>query len=137
VRTPTRRLGHAASLLTAVALLASACTGQAGPPQRASAPSSAEAHQPDRPQASPTESATFSGPNGVRARWVINENRKPGTTSWRIPTGLSGPTINGYADHIAAHRGQRVRLFVSTGASRFRVEAFRMGYYGGAGARMI
>jgi hypothetical protein len=68
---------------------------------------------------------------------VIQENRKPGTSAWRIPRRQSGPRISGYADHTAAHPGQRVRLYVSTQASRFRVEAFRMGYYGGKGARMV
>ena len=28
--------------------------------------------------------ATFAGPDGREARWVIAENRRPGTTAWRI-----------------------------------------------------
>ncbi|HLK45638.1 MAG TPA: hypothetical protein VKT18_06595, partial [Acidimicrobiales bacterium] len=29
--------------------------------------------------------ATFLGPDGVEARWVVQENERRGTTSWEIP----------------------------------------------------
>jgi hypothetical protein len=79
---------------------------------------------------------TFPGPDGIEASWVVAENAKPGTTAWRI-TAQSGPTISGYADHTSAQPGQRVSLYVSTQATSFGVQAYRMGYYGGDGARLI
>ena len=45
--------------------------------------------------------------------------------------------IAGYADQITASSGQIVRLYVSTDAASFRVEAYRMGYYQGTGARLV
>ena len=70
------------------------------------------------------------------ADWVVAENRKPGTRAWRIPP--STPSrIEGFADRVSAKRGNRVRLFVSTSARHFHVEAFRFGYYGGDGARLV
>jgi hypothetical protein len=43
----------------------------------------------------------------------------------------------GYANMVQAQVGQHVTLYVSTQASNFKVEAFRMGYYQGKGARMV
>jgi hypothetical protein len=38
---------------------------------------------------------------------------------------------------VSAVAGERVRLYVSTAASRFRVEAYRMGWYNGRGGRLV
>jgi len=82
-----------------------------------------------------TTSPTVASPAGVQAAWVIAENERPGTTAWQI----TGPTngIAGFADHVYAATGDSVTLYVSTGAPRFHVEAYRMGYYGGTGARLV
>lgn len=79
--------------------------------------------------------STFAGPDGVEARWVVAENRRPGTTAWRIRHARG--SIEGFASKVYARRGQRVTLYVSTRAPRFRAEAFRMGYYQGKGARLV
>ena len=79
--------------------------------------------------------ATFAGPDGMQARWVIQENGKPGTTAWEIHGSHAG--ISGFASQVYAQPGQRVTLYVSTTGSSFRAEAFRMGYYHGQGARLI
>ncbi|MGH3226081.1 MAG: N,N-dimethylformamidase beta subunit family domain-containing protein, partial [Streptosporangiaceae bacterium] len=76
--------------------------------------------------------ATFQGPDGTQARWVIEENDKPGTTAWEIH-GKHG----GFASQVYARQGQRVTLYVSTTGPSFRAQAFRMGYYHGKGARLI
>src|SRR3984957_20430521 len=88
-------------------------------------------------KAKPADSgpATFSGPDGVEARWVIQENDKPGTTGWQIHGAHGG--ISGFASQVYAQPGQQVTLYVSTTGPSFRAEAFRMGYYHGQGARLI
>jgi hypothetical protein len=68
---------------------------------------------------------------------IERENRLPGTSSWTIPNLEATSGIEGYADAVSAQAGDRVRLFVSTRASTFHVEAYRMGYYGGRGARLV
>jgi hypothetical protein len=77
----------------------------------------------------------------VRARpaasWVAVENRRPGTSGWRITREGSADAIQGWADHVSAAGGERVRLYVSTTARRFRVRAYRMGWYGGRGGRLV
>jgi hypothetical protein len=81
--------------------------------------------------------ATFSGPYGIEARWVVRENELRGTTAWEItaPGGAGG--IEGYASAVQATSGQEITLYVSTAAPTYVVQAFRMGYYGGAGARLV
>jgi hypothetical protein len=72
----------------------------------------------------------------MQAQWVIDENARPGTATWRIPPG-SPHDIQGYADEVSAAVGERVGLYVDTSAPRFRVRAFRLGYYQGLGGRLI
>jgi hypothetical protein len=78
------------------------------------------------------------GPPAVagQAPWVVNENAKPGTTRWRIPPGAPRD-IQGYADHVSAVIGARVKLYVDTTAPSFHAVAFRLGYYQGLGGRRI
>jgi hypothetical protein len=67
---------------------------------------------------------------------MVAENLRPGTRAWQIPAGT--PTdIEGFADRVSAQAGDAIRLFVSTDAKRFHVEAYRLGYYGGLGGRSV
>jgi hypothetical protein len=67
---------------------------------------------------------------------LIAENRKPGTSKWRIPA--DAPTsIEGFADMVSAQNGDLVTLYVSTPARSFHVEAYRIGYYQGFGGRFV
>ena len=74
---------------------------------------------------------------GTGAGWMATENQRPGTTAWQISQLGAPDAIEGWADHVSAANGDRVRLFVSTTAPRFRVEAYRMGWYGGLGGRLV
>jgi hypothetical protein len=85
----------------------------------------------------PTVPAQFPGPDGVESRQIELENQRRGTTAWEIPPGATTDAIQGYADHVYAVVGDTVALYVTTPSAHFRVEAFRMGYYGGAGARLV
>jgi hypothetical protein len=78
-------------------------------------------------------------PDGVTAGWVKAENAKPGDRGWNLMnTSNQAPgAIEGYADHVSAVNGDTVNLFVSTVAPSFHVEAYRMGWYGGDGGRLI
>jgi hypothetical protein len=79
--------------------------------------------------------AVFAGPDGQEARWVVEENRRPGTTTWQIHGRSAG--IDGFASKVYAADGQDVTLYVSTTGPWFRAAAFRMGYYQGKGARLV
>ena len=84
----------------------------------------------------PPPPATFSGPDGVEARWVIEENKKPGTTLWKL-SASGGAPINGFANVTAASQGDHVSLYVTTRAPKYHISAYRMGYYGGKGGRLV
>ncbi len=90
-----------------------------------------------KPLAAQSASRTFPGPYGVEASWVIKENQRPGTTAWKITGPQSATGIMGYSNRPQATYGQRVDLYVSTTATSFVVQAYRMGYYQGKGARLV
>jgi hypothetical protein len=69
--------------------------------------------------------------------WVTVENHRPGSGGWRITHAGPADAIQGWADHMSAVPGERVRLYVSTTARRFQVRAYRMGWYGGRGGRLV
>jgi hypothetical protein len=141
-----RRIAALAGAAAGGAALGACGTGDAAP-ARPAAPRRSGAGEPARPPATTARRAvpTTTTVPEVRAEdgmpvadWVLAENRRPGTTSWVIRTAQPEPPgIEGYLDHASAQRGERVVLRVRTVASRFRVEAYRMGWYGGTGARLV
>ena len=71
--------------------------------------------------------------NKIRA-----ENARPGTpaTEWAI-TGAGDASIQGFSTDISVNRGGTVRFKIQTDAAAYRLDVYRMGYYGGAGARAV
>ncbi len=67
---------------------------------------------------------------------IVAENSKTGH-AWWVTTPQQAGDIEGYASQISAASGDTVTLFVSTKASTFHVEAYRMGYYQGIGGRLV
>src|SRR3954465_8469504 len=69
---------------------------------------------------------------------VACENSKPGTpqSTWDI-SGAGSSSIQGFATDISVNRGQAVQFKVKTPAKSYRLDIYRMGYYGGVGARQI
>lgn len=116
-----------AAVLLIVAALAAACDGQGG--LAAHPPPGAHGHR------AADGRAVFQGPDGLQARWVIQENKRPGTTAWQMHGSTGG--IDGFANQVYAAQGQSVTLYVSTTGPWFRADAYRMGYYQGKGARLV
>lgn len=111
----------AAAAVVTVLLGLAACTGRAGQAGRhASGPPAGKA-----PSGGPSSSAA-----GARIAGLAPD------ANWRISARAAGG-IAGYADTTSVAAGQPVRLFVSTGAPRFRVRVFRMGWYGRAEAAVV
>jgi hypothetical protein len=102
-------------------------------------PASGVATPPSPPAAAPVQAATAqrsSAAGTTAANWIVAENRRPGTTAWAIE-GTPPGVIAGFASSTSASLSQTVTLYVTTDAPTFDVEAFRMGYYGGAGGRLV
>lgn len=72
------------------------------------------------------------------------ENRQPGSHDWQLTRvradggGYRSPWIEGYCSRQSVGAGESIDIMVSTDPPRsFRIEIFRMGYYGGRGARLM
>lgn len=92
-----------------------------------------------RPRSAPDRPATTRLSDGVTvptSEEIVAENAKTGT-AWWITTPQNAGDIEGFASQVSAVAGDRVTLFVSTKANQFHVEAYRMGYYQGIGARKV
>jgi hypothetical protein len=68
---------------------------------------------------------------------IACENTKPGTpaSTWDIPGG-SDASIQGFATDISVNVGSTVQFKVNTSATAYRLDIYRLGYYGGDGASL-
>ena len=55
---------------------------------------------------------------------------------WDI-NGAGDPTIQGFATQSSVPRGATIDFKVRTPATAYRLDVYRMGYYGGMGARLV
>lgn len=69
---------------------------------------------------------------------IVCENQQPGTPSsqWDVSAG-EGTTIQGFADPFSVNVGQSVNFKIQSAAASYQVDIYRMGYYGGDGARLV
>jgi Domain of unknown function (DUF4082)/Bacterial Ig-like domain/Bacterial Ig domain len=69
---------------------------------------------------------------------IVCENSKPGNpaSEWDI-SGAGSTSIQGFATDISVNQGETVHFKVDTDASAYRLDIYRMGYYGGMGARKV
>ncbi|MFC3736266.1 N,N-dimethylformamidase beta subunit family domain-containing protein [Paractinoplanes deccanensis] len=69
---------------------------------------------------------------------VACENTKPGTprSTWDI-TGYGSAALQGFSTDISVNVGETVQFKIDSSAASYRVDIYRMGYYGGNGARLI
>jgi hypothetical protein len=69
---------------------------------------------------------------------IVAENQRSGDPAWAPPnTPRVWSKVRGFADHVSAQQGDTVGVYVTTAAPTFHVEAYRMGWYGGAQARLV
>lgn len=65
------------------------------------------------------------------------ENAKPGSADWQLTNPATNHEIEGYASLTSVNRGWQISLYVNTADPVFTLEVFRMGWYGGTGARRM
>jgi hypothetical protein len=76
---------------------------------------------------------------------IRRENARPGALDWQLTNvrldrrnGYRTSLIEGYCSHQSITVGETLRLLVSVNPpARYTIEIFRMGYYGGRGARLM
>ena len=69
---------------------------------------------------------------------IVAENQLQGTPEsvWQI-SGPQSTSIEGFATEISTDVGQTVSFAVDTDALAYRLEIYRLGWYGGDGARLV
>ena len=87
----------------------------------------------------PSRTAVAATPSLIR-----DENARPGARDWQLTRvrvdkdGFRSPWIEGYCSKQSVKAGESLDIMVSTNPPRrFGIEIFRMGYYGGRGARLM
>src|SRR5262245_40395371 len=80
----------------------------------------------------------FAACNPPTANAIACENSKTGNpaSAWDI-SGAGSANIQGFATDISVNRGQTVHFKIKTNSNNYRLDIYRLGYYGGAGARFI
>ncbi len=69
---------------------------------------------------------------------IQEENRRPGSTAWDdVPAGAADSTISGYGLPFSLHDGDTLHLFVTAKRAPVSITIFRLGWYNGAGGRLI
>jgi len=80
---------------------------------------------------------------------VVDENKKVGTTDWllfnydKVAPGRDDvwkreKGIEGYCSHTSIRAGETLKVFVSSEPAKpFKIDFYRMGYYGGKGGRHL
>jgi hypothetical protein len=68
---------------------------------------------------------------------IAQENALPGTSPDVWDVGFGSANIEGFAAQMSVNHGQTIQFKVSTDADAYRLDIYRMGYYGGLGARYI
>ncbi len=67
---------------------------------------------------------------------VQTENLLPGDPTWGDFSGAADETlVSGYGSKISLNHGDSIDLYVTTKASSVSIDIYRMGWYGGVGAR--
>ena len=72
------------------------------------------------------------------ANKVVAENCKPGRPREEWDVFQNGdPDIQGFATDMSINLGEMVQFKIKTHSPRYRIDIYRMGWYGGSGARLI
>lgn len=68
---------------------------------------------------------------------IVCENALPGAprSAWDVGSGAA--SIQGFATHVGVQAGDTLQLKVDTPASAYHADIYRLGWYGGLGARLI
>jgi hypothetical protein len=68
---------------------------------------------------------------------VASENARQGSKDWELSKPATNREIEGYASKVSVRPKDPLELHVSTASKRFDIEIYRLGWYGGLGARLV
>jgi hypothetical protein len=67
---------------------------------------------------------------------IVDENRKSGSDEWRIRD-ITTDDLQGFASRTSVAPRGRIDFYVTSTFDTYAMQIFRMGYYGGDGARLV
>src|SRR6185312_14144445 len=70
---------------------------------------------------------------------IVLENAKQGNpeSDWGLTYGAPVGNIEGYAQNMSVNLGDPVDFKINTDSTHYRIDIYRLGYYGGDGARLV
>ena len=71
------------------------------------------------------------------ANEIVLENQKPGNPKSEWDVSSYDSSIEGFAAQFSSNKGEIVQFKVDTDATDYRIDIYRLGYYGGDGARKV
>ncbi|GAA2743359.1 N,N-dimethylformamidase beta subunit family domain-containing protein [Kitasatospora cinereorecta] len=89
------------------------------------------------PHPGPTPATGGPAPASPAPSATAAENARPGNADWPVTNAGPAAAVEGFADRVSVLPGEPFGLYVSTTAPGFRISAYRMGWYGGARARLV
>ncbi len=80
----------------------------------------------------------MAGPCDPPNNEIVCENSKQGNppSEWELE-GAGDPSIQGFATDISVNQGDTVHFKIKTPATAYHLDIYRLGYYGGDGARKV
>ena len=89
-------------------------------------------------QARTATPAAPKNPCDAPANAIVAENCKPGnpSTEWDI-NGAGDRSIQGFATDMSVNRAETISFKIRTHSPAYRIDVYRIGYYGGMGARLV
>ncbi|ARO29436.1 cadherin-like/VCBS repeat-containing protein [Rhizobium sp. NXC14] len=74
----------------------------------------------------------------VASNAIVLENQKQGNpeSEWGID-GAGSSNIEGFATDISVDNGKTISFKINTNSTNYRIDIYRLGYYGGMGARKV
>ena len=83
-----------------------------------------------RPSRAPDAAGAQAQPCDAPANEIVAENCLQGSTGWDV-TGAGSANIQGFATDISVNKGESVAFKIDTPSVNYRLDIYRMGYYGG------
>ncbi|MCG8349360.1 MAG: DUF4082 domain-containing protein, partial [Chloroflexales bacterium] len=85
-----------------------------------------------------TDEFTADDPCTTPANPIVAENCLAGNpqSEWDV-SGIGDPSIQGFATEMSVNRGETISFKIDTDAADYRIDIYRLGYYGGEGARKV
>lgn len=88
--------------------------------------------------AAPALGAPAELPGSGTTNPIVAENALPGSPGWGYGAQATTLVLDGYTSQNSAPPGGQIQLHVTgNSANRYRIEVYRLGYYGGVGARLL